>query len=515
MSWEQTKDIRAKLSRETGAVTKDWGGKLPVALIYPNSYYLGMSNLGIQAIYRLLNERPDCVCERVFWTPSDTEPPLAMESQRPPTDFAVLAFSVSYELDYFNVAQIIKAAGIPLFSKDRDETHPVVIAGGPCMTANPMPLAPFFDCIGIGEAEALLPGIIPLLKEGVSEDREALLKSLAEVPGIFVPRYAVGPVARQWLADLDSSPAHSTVLTRNTELGDMYMIEIQRGCRFGCRFCLVSCAFRPARFRSLESLLAQAQTGLKYRKRLGLVGPAVTDHPRIEELVTRLSAMGAQISVSSLRIKPLPPLVLGKVVRGGTRTVALAPEAGSQRLRTFIHKGIDEDDILKAVGKVAVAGAKQLKLYFMVGLPTETDGDIEEMARLVKACRDIMAKPSPASRITLTVAPFVPKAGTDFQREGMAPVAVLKQRLILLKRLLTGTGINIKNESIEWSEVQAALSRGDGRLAPVMADMDVVSLAEWARAAEKAGLDLDFYAHRKWGSKQELPWRMIDAGEGV
>ena len=186
MSWEQVKDIRAKLSRETGAVTKDWGGKLPVALIYPNSYYIGMSNLGIQAIYRFLNERPDCLCERVFWSPGDELVPpstslrtsLAMESQRPITDFAVLAFSVSYELDYFHVAQILKAAGIPLYSKDRDETHPVVIAGGPCLTSNPMPLAPFFDCIGIGEAEAILPGMIPVLKEGASEDRGELLKQV-------------------------------------------------------------------------------------------------------------------------------------------------------------------------------------------------------------------------------------------------------------------------------------------------------------------------------------------------
>jgi len=286
----------------------------------------------------------------------------------------------------------------------------------------------------------------------------------------------------------------------------MYLIEAQRGCRFRCRFCLVSCAFKPARFRSLENILPQAQEGLKWRRRLGLVGPSVTDHPQIEELVTRLRGMGAEISVSSLRIKPLPPMVLGEVVKGGTRTVALAPEAGSQRLRTYIRKGINEDNILKAVGMLAAQGVKQLKLYFMVGLPTETDGDIEEMARLVKRCRVVLDKGTAAGRITLTIAPFVPKAGTAFERKGMAAMTVVRQRITLLKRLLAGAGIGIKHDSIEWSDVQAVLSRGDARLASVIAGMNEVTLAEWERGVEKVGLDTDFYAHATWGPGQELPW---------
>ncbi|MDP2919521.1 MAG: radical SAM protein [Dehalococcoidia bacterium] len=512
MSWEQVKDIRARLSRETGAVIKDWGGKLPVALIYPNSYYIGMSNLGVQAIYRFVNERPDAVCERVFWNPGDTEPGLAMESQRPLTDFAVLAFSVSYELDYFNVVQVLKAAGIPLHSKDRDETHPLVIAGGPCLTANPMPLAPFLDAVGIGEAEALLPALLPLMKEGASEDRQTLLKELAKLPGVYVPRHSKDKVTRQFLADLDSFPVHSTVLTRDTELGDMYLLEIQRGCRYGCRFCLVSCAYRPARFRSLENLISQAEAGLKVRRKLGLVGPAVTDHPQIEELVSCLRDMGADISVSSLRIKPLPSMVLGEVVRGGTHTVALAPEAGSQRLRTFIHKGIDEDDILDAVEKTAVQGVKQLKLYFMIGLPTETDEDIEETVRLVTKCKEILDRQRPGSRIVLTISPFVPKAGTPFQRYGMELLPVLKHRLSLLKKNLPSQGISVKNESIEWAEVQAVLSRGDERVGEVLARMENTTLAEWSRVLGEGGLDAGFYAHEKWGAKQALPWRLVNPG---
>ncbi|HEX9896384.1 MAG TPA: radical SAM protein [Dehalococcoidales bacterium] len=517
MSWEQVKEIRTRLSRETGTIIKDWGGKLPVALIYPNSYYIGMSNLGIQAIYRFINERPDAVCERVFREPSDEEAlstslgtSLAMESQRPLTDFAVLAFSISYELDYFNVVRIMKASGIPIYAKDRDETHPLVIAGGPCITANPLPLSPFFDCLCIGEAEAILPAMLPVVIEGSSENRQELLKALSEIPGVYVPRYKQETIARQWLADLDSFPVHSTVLTRDTELGDMYLIEVQRGCKWGCRFCLVSCTYKPLRFHSLESLVEQAKAGLKLRRRLGLMGPTVTDHPQIEELVARLHKMGAEISVSSLRIKPLPLAILGEVIKGGMNTVALAPEAGSQRLRTYIHKGINEDDILKTVERVAGQGVKQLKLYFMIGLPTETDEDINEMARMVIKCKEILDKHLIGSRITLTIAPFVPKAGTPFQRQGMESMTVLKRRLSHLKNLLPEKGISVKNESLEWSEVQVVLSRGDAKLAEALARMDKVSLAEWSRVMKEASLDTDCYAHTKWDEKQKLPWGMIE-----
>ncbi len=500
--------IHSRLSRETGTIFKEWGGKLPIALIYPNSYYIGMSNLGTQVIYNLINNYTDAICERVFYELSNNIP-LAMESQRPLSDFAVLAFSLNYELDYFNISQILKSSGIPVYAKDRDESHPLVIAGGPCVTVNPMPVSPFFDCLCIGEAEVILPALLPVFKERSSEDRQALLNELAKLPGVFVPGISERPVRRQWLEDLDTFPTHSTVLTRETELGNMYLIEVQRGCKWGCRFCLVNCAYKPMRFHSLESLIKQAREGLKYRKRLGLVGPAVTDHPQIEEFAVKLQQMGADISVSSLRIRPLPSIVLGEVAKG-TTTVALAPEAGSQRLRNYIHKGIDEDDIFKAVEKVGDQGVKQIKLYFMIGLPSETDEDINEMAELVLGCKAILDTHVRTSRITLTIAPFVPKAGTSFQREGMESIAVIKNRLALLKSRLPEKGISVKNESIDWSEVQTVLSRGDEKLANPLANMGKITLAEWHRVTNEARFDIDFYAHAKWDVKQGLPWQLIE-----
>jgi len=520
MSWDKTKrGKRSKtrpgeqLSREEGTIIKDWGGRLPIALIYPNSYYLGMSNLGLHAIYSLLNSYNDVVCERAFWERENKSlATLSLESQRPLSDFAVLAFSISYELDYFNVGQILKASGIPLYAADRDEMHPVVIAGGPCITANPIPLSPFFDCLCIGEAEPILPTILPILSEGIGGKRNKLLKALASLPGIYVPQHSGTPVARQWAANLDDFPVTSTILTPDTELGDLYLIEVERGCNWGCRFCLVSTAFSPMRFRSVDKLIEAAKRGLKYRRRIGLVGPAVSAHPQIEELLVRLRQIGAGFSISSLRMSHLSDKVLKEIAKGGARTLTLAPEAGSQRLRQVIKKGISEDDILESIGKVAEQGIKQLKLYFMIGLPSETDEDIEEIIKLTLTCKDILDRRQSGTRLTLNIAPFVPKAGTPFQWLGMASLLTLNHRLSLLKNNLSPKGIKLKCESPAWSQIQGVLARGDAKVAEVLANVEEVSLAGWRRAVEKCHLDIDYYVNQRWDISQILPWGILDSG---
>jgi radical SAM superfamily enzyme YgiQ (UPF0313 family) len=503
----------ARLSREQGAIIKDWGGRLPVALIYPNSYYLGMSNLGIHTIYGLLNGYHDVVCERVFWEKDDKVPLSSVESQRPLTDFAVLAFSVSYELDYFNVIAILKAGGIPLYAADRDESHPLVIAGGPCITANPMPLSPFIDCLCIGEAEPLLPAMIPVLKEGIGGWRAGLLESLAALPGIYVPaHFSGGTVVRQWAGNLDDFATTSVILTPDTELGDLYLIEAERGCRRGCRFCLVGNAFAPMRVRSADKLLAQARRGLEHRSRLGLVGPAVTDHPQIQELLAGLRRMGAELSVSSLRIGPSACDILHQLAGGKAQTVTIAPEAGSQRLRRIIGKNIHDDDILELADRVAGERLKQLKLYFMLGLPSETDEDVGDIIKLTLAIKDRLDRYKNNTRLTINVAPFVPKAGTPFQWLPMTPLPALDSRLSRLKRSLPPRGIKVKAESPAWSRIQGVLSRGDARVAGVLASIEDASLSGWRRAVEKCDLDVDFYVNQRWDTGQELPWAMIDSG---
>lgn len=516
MSWSKVKKTRQRLSREQGAIIKDWGGRIPIALIYPNSYYIGMSNLGLHAIYRLLNSYSEVVCERAFWergNRAEPLPPLSLESRRPLSDFAVLAFTINYELDYFNVVQILSASGIPLYAADRDQRHPLIIAGGPCITANPLPLAPFFDCLCIGEAEAILPAMLPILSEGIGDRRDRLLKELASLPGVYLPLApSETPVIRQWVANLDDFPVATAIFTPDTELGDLYLIEVERGCSRGCRFCLTSNAFRPMRHRSVDRLIAQARLGLEHRRRIGLVGPAVSDYPQLEELLVGLRRIGAGLSISSLRVKPLSRIVLGEMVKGGARTITLAPEAGSQRLRQVINKGVSEDDILEAIGRVADAGIKQLKLYFIIGLPSETDEDIEQIIRLALNGKSILDSRQTGCRLSLNIAPFVPKAGTPFQWLPMTPIPVLNRRLSLLKNNLAPKGVKVKSESPAWSQVQGILARGDIKLAGVLAGIEEVSLAGWRQAVEKCHLDVDFYAHQRWDTSEKLPWAMIDLG---
>jgi radical SAM superfamily enzyme YgiQ (UPF0313 family) len=516
VTWDRVREARKRLEGEQGAVVRDWGGQLPVALVYPNSYFLGMSNLGLHAIYSLLNSLPNVVCERVFWEKPDKGTPagaVSIESQRSLPEFAIVAFSVTYELDYFNIPRILESAGIPLFSSQRDESHPLIIAGGACVTANPMPVLPFFDAVCIGEAEAILQRLMEEYTGVDSGDREGQLTALSRVPGVYVPVLEPGRVVRQWAKELDDFPVHSVVLTRDTELGDMYLIEVERGCRWRCRFCLVCSVFRPMRVRSVESIEEQGRVGLRYRRRLGLVGADVPDHPEFDELLTRLKALGADISVSSLRMRPVSELALSELARG-TGTVAFAPEAGSERLRQVIRKGITEEDILRAIDIAARYPVKQIRLYFMIGLPTETDDDVDAIAVLSSKCKSLLESRKSAARIVLSVSPFVPKAGTPFQRMAMEGLPVLNRRLARLKARLSPQGIKVVGESPAWSEVQAALARGDSSLAAVLVQTRETTLPAWRESVRREHIEAVEYAHGYWAPERKLPWQVVSPEPG-
>lgn len=394
LDWQTIAEARSKVSKEMGTVVKDWGGQIPIALAYPNSYYLGMSNLAVHVIYRLFNEQPGIVCERTFFTKGL---PISLESQRPLMDFAALAFTLSFEMDYFNLVEMLRRAGIPPLAEERDERHPLLLAGGPCVTANPEPLAPIFDALVIGEGEEVIPTLAESLRREVRAPRLELLRQWAMIPGLYVPRFyqveydglglkiehepfAPYPVKRQWVRDLDAHPTTSVILTDETKFGDMYLIEVARGCGRGCRFCLAGFSYRPLRERSVDLLLDQAKEGLGYREKIGLVGAALSDYSQIDALTQGLGQLGAQISVSSLRADSLSQALLEALVEGGTQTLTIAPETGSARLRSCINKDISEEEILE-VAQRASPHFPQLKLYFMLGLPGETEEDIEALDR--------------------------------------------------------------------------------------------------------------------------------------
>lgn len=509
-TWDES--ARRKLSKERGTVIKDWGGRVPVALVYPNSYYVGMSSLGFQTLYALLNQYDNVVCERAFWDGKTAER-LSLESQRPLTDFAIVAFSISYELDYFNVVDMLRSSGIPLYATQRDDSHPLVIAGGPCVTANPQPVAPIIDCVAIGEAEAIVPALMDVVNESVEGRRDDLLEALSHVPGLYVPSVRNGgSIRRQWVRDLDAFPATSLVVTPDTELGRLYLIEVTRGCRWGCRFCLAGFHFRPFRYRSVAELLRQAEIGLTHEKRIGLLGASPSDHPHIEELVAELRRLGAQISISSLRIRPLPGVLPGELSRGGAQTIALAPEAGSDRLRRIINKGVAEPDIIEAMDRVSRERFKHVKLYFMIGLPGETDDDVEDIVELVLALKAASDRRRAGTRIAVAVEPFVPKAGTPFQWVPMASADDLRYRLARLRHALRPKGIDVASESVNWMVVQGVLARGDARLADVLATMEGRTLQHWRRALAECSLSAEHYVNRHIPYDEKLPWANIDSG---
>src|SRR6187551_3165388 len=454
------------LSKEIGYVRKPHADRLRVALIFPNTYFVAMSNLGFQTMYRLFNDQPDIVCERAFLPPKQELAALrdagtrivTLESQTPVGDFDVIAFSVSFEWDYTNVLTMLRLAGVPVRAADRDYTHPLVVIGGAVTFVNPEPLAPFADVIAAGEGEVLVTALVDAF--GTSS-RSEQLKRLAQARGYYIPSFydveyaADGTIVRYVPREGTGAPAvvrkaalktteavdppSTTIFTPDTEFGSRFLVEVVRGCANLCRFCWAGYNYLPVRSFLKERILQLAEQARPHSNRVGLVSIALCDHPDIEEILTRLAAMGYSISPASLRLDDLTPTLLNLLRASGERTVTIAPEVGSDRLRRVVNKTVTNDEILEATELIFASGMENLKLYFMIGLPTETDDDLVAIRDQVLQMRDIMMRHAKGrghvGRIIGSVNPLVPKPGTAYQWLAMEDDASIDRKIKRLRTL--------------------------------------------------------------------------------
>ncbi|HPP60564.1 MAG TPA: TIGR03960 family B12-binding radical SAM protein [Bacillota bacterium] len=535
------------------------------ALGFPDVYEIGMSHLGSQILYFVLNERPDVLCDRVYapWTDMeklmrDTGIPLfGLETRLPLSSFDIVGFSLQYELTYTNVLNMLDLGGVPLRCKDRKEGYPLIIAGGPCAMA-PEPIAPFIDVFVLGDGEEVVLEIADVYKawKNSCESRDELLRDLSLVEGVYVPSlYDIGykrdgtiksirpkertrgvsgdeapaKISRRIVKSLEAAPFPVRPLIPLMEpIHDRAMVEIMRGCTQGCRFCQAGTIYRPVRERSLETIddLSRNLIDASGYEEVSLVSLSSADYSCIEELVTRLvkeNPCGARVSLPSLRVDSFS-IDLARTLSSGQKVgLTLAPEAGTQRMRDIINKKVTEEDLIDAATYAFSNGFSNIKLYFMIGLPGETDEDVLAIADLAKKIRQIGRNMKVRPNITVSASGFVPKPNTAFQWEPCISQEELVRRQRLLGNALRGPGLIYKYHDAKTTWLEAIFARGDRKLSEALeiayrkgarfdAWPDMLQENLWKESFKESGLDPSFYAHRERGEDEVLPWDHLDSG---
>ncbi|WP_121968504.1 radical SAM protein [Leptolyngbya sp. BC1307] len=494
---------------------------IPLIFAFPNEYSVGITSLGYQVVWAMLAQRADIDVSRLF---TDVSEPLPAQAE-------LMGFSLSWELDYVNVLNLLESQQIPLRTADRTDEQPLVFGGGPVLTANPEPFAAFFDVILLGDGETLLDDFLDAYQQVRGKPRTAQLKALAQVPGVYIPAlYSVsyqatdGPIAA--ISPIDSDvPASvqkqtyrgnvlsaSTVVTEKAAWENIFMVEVVRSCPEMCRFCLASYLTLPFRAASMEaSLIPAIEKGLQATRRLGLLGASITQHPEFEALLDYLNQPqydDVRVSMSSVRTNTVNQKLTETLVKHGARSITIAIESGSQRVRDIVNKKLETDQIFAAAQQAKAGGLKALKLYGMAGVPGETQDDLAQTADLLIE----LNKQTPGLRLTLGCSTFVPKSHTPFQWYGVDRQA--EKRLKFLQKQLRPCGIDFRPESYSWSAIQALISRGDRRLADLLELTRGYgdTLGSYRRAFKtlKGKLPpLDFYVYEQWPTDRVLPWEHL------
>ncbi len=476
--------IQHRLSRERGTIFKD--APVRIALLYPSPYTVGMSSLGYQTIYRELNARPDAVAERAF-APDDMaearrlrEPVLTYESGKPVGDFPLVALSVAYENELGNLLETLELAGIPPLRSERNaRRHPFVLMGGPLTFSNPTPLCAFADAVVMGEAEEVVHLVVDALVS--TGDHEARLRALADIPHVWVPALHGETLPTVAAVDVETKlPAYAQIVTPDTELSDMFLIETERGCSRGCTYCVMRKSTNGGmRLVSMERIFARIPDDTR---KVGLVGAAVSDHPRIVDIVNTLADRNIGVGLSSLRPDRLSDRFVGALKRGGYRTLTTAMDGPSERLRVTLERHAKVKHLTKAAEMARAHGMKALKLYLMVGLPTETDDDIDECVRFITELSETVP-------IALGIAPFVSKRNTPLDQQPFAGIEVVEGRLDRLRKGLRGRA-DVRPTSARWAWVEWVLAQGGERAG--LAVYDAVKaggrFADYKRAFEASGV---------------------------
>ena len=533
--------LQALYKDEDSRVTVNPHAGQKVAIVYPNTYFVGMSNLGLHIIYEEINLRNDSVCERIF-LPEKKEleaydktktPLMSVETQRPMHQFDVVAFDVTFEMDYFHIPLMLRHGRVPIMGKDRTEFDPIVIAGGPCATFNPEPFADFIDAFIIGEGEGIVSRVLDIIRDGKMEglDRHAILRQLANISGVYVPSLYVpiysddgefkgyhiaegAPKTIKRHFEMLTSGGETVVATNYTEFGAMYIIEVARGCGRHCRFCMAGYCFRVPRVRPLDILKEGVDRAEKLGKKVGLMGAAISDYPEVDELVNYIRSKDMRYSCASLRADSLTQAVVDGLADSGQKTITIAPETGSERLRRVINKGISEEHLQNAATLSAKSGIQHMRLYIMIGLPTETDEDIEAIVGLADRTQAHMAEVGCKGRLTLSINPFIPKPFTPFQWMAMDNQKMVEKKLQYIKKALQkNRRIEVLVESPKEAYIQGVLARGDRRLGAVLAACAADRGSKSFKAEMKAaGLDMDEMNYRERSFDEFLPWSHLDMG---